>query len=456
MKRNLLLSILSIFSFGLTYAQSDFQLADLQLPDVERRVFQFNATANQESANTWDGLTTNNYSGNLLLHPSYTGYKNHRYRQSFSSASFSIKPTLANRNDQLLQPDSLRSTRSFALPTRAKYSTSQYFYNSNYFFVGIGTQLSTGLSNFTSRAGTSRSKGYSYALSGYAPVSAGKGRIDPIDQGHVAFFMMKDLEKQLEFDREISTQDYVELSALIATLRRIRNFDARLRRIEQMNEIDSFFKEKGLLKETGGAFFTTVYDNYFFMGQTISRFNGKRFMVEVNPGAHFMNSFTKSDIYSQANSNLRRTLNLRLVYEKYTQINNNWQKYVSYGVGVRSVSDSSWLWHSDVVQRNSSSSREAGSFATAKHQMWFFPSSRTALNGGVETGIYYNGLVSNAAKDLYMEVVPYFSMEYYVSPATRLNMSFSMQFNQQLMQTPIHYETGLESAFRISLLHNLF
>ncbi|MCB0736260.1 MAG: hypothetical protein KDC92_02015 [Bacteroidetes bacterium] len=432
------------------FSQSSFELKDLQLPDVQRYVLQLNLGTVQESNFAYSSTNKQNHEFGFNFSTTYQGYKNFRYKQTFSSAGFELSPTLISSRNSL----SSNADRNKSLLTGGSYRIEQYFYNQQYQFIGYTASVHGNFSGNTTNADLAiRNEKSSYNTGVDGLFHFGIGRLDPIDQGQMAFFMLRDLKRDYALSKDASADDFVALSSLIATLNRVRNFDARWRRIEQAEALDSFFKNRGLIEHSTAAFYTRVYDNFFFTN-SVSRINGIRWKIGIGPNFNRDFDFERSSGQSANQTVNQIDLDLVIQREAYGQISNYVQQKSLYTLAYARETDFQRNWNSLVP--TSSELERTQSFVSlfAERSYGFYPTTRTYVNIGANAGTF-SPADSLISKRINFNAAVRANGYYYISPATRLSFSVRVASTMRL-NSLTQNESDFITQFNIRLLHNIF
>ena len=119
-----------------------------------------------------------------------------------------------------------------------------------------------------------------------APVKFGNGRIEQVQDARQAVYIYKELSKADRMSPDKTDEQILEFAKLISQLKNKRFFDSRLRRIAEIESVDSFFTAKNYIKESDATYFTTLND-YWEYGNGPVRSSGTRFSVALLPGYYF-------------------------------------------------------------------------------------------------------------------------------------------------------------------------
>ena len=116
----------------------------------------------------------------------------------------------------------------------------------------------------------------------------GKGRIEPVQDARQAIYLFDELSKIQRSSPDKSEEQIIEFAKLISQLKNKRFFDARLRRIAELERLDSFLISNKYISKQDAKYFTTLSDLWAY-GDRPSRNSGTRFSGTIRPGYYFYN-----------------------------------------------------------------------------------------------------------------------------------------------------------------------
>jgi hypothetical protein len=314
------------------FAQSDtFRLENYKLPEIKFRSIDISGRAE----NTGDGQNivfdsisadknrNNILNGNLALN--FRSFKSTRKIQRLQNFSIS-----QNSNFWKNQTDSMKlESKDLNSYTNLHYSlTNRIYGRKNYF---IETDLWTYGTNdlYKRKADTFYTNNKNSYFSLQIPLLVGKGRIEPVTKARQAVYIFDELSKENRLTRNPSEIEITEFSDFLALLDNERYFDSRLKKISDLEKIDSFLTEKKIISEKDMKYFAIVNDNLDF-GSNIERNSGKRFSIGTSPQMSLTNSTNRrkigdSVVYTYDLKIKNLGISGILIYEIERPVNLYWQ-----------------------------------------------------------------------------------------------------------------------------------
>ncbi|HKK10301.1 MAG TPA: hypothetical protein VJ939_05660, partial [Bacteroidales bacterium] len=297
MKR--LVFILLAFSFvTFTKAQTsgEYDLSEYALPDLELQTLDFNfglsGNGSGQQYNPDYEIDNNDYYHQihgLSLRSDYSLYRNTRKQQLNLEAGFSLGGGVNKRseNDKLLFNE-----RHFGPALSLRLNSRFYF--SDKFFYGAEPEVRT---SFDLQKEKSRNdddnliedksnRTYADIL---FPLKIGVGRIEPVTDARQAIFILEALKDNGHLSKTASKDEITAFAELISETRNLRFFDNRIQKIEELEALDSFLKNKGFVENNDISYFTTLMD-YWNYGRPVPMGAGNRFSLVVAPGYRIYNS----------------------------------------------------------------------------------------------------------------------------------------------------------------------
>lgn len=458
MKR-LFFSLLTLMPITFLAQTSDYKLDSYINPDYKRKELDF----------TFDGAA--NISSDKAKFNSGYEYLNYESETQFFSGN------LISRFYQVANSVKKQATRNIRLSTSGNYSNKNDIDNKDDIkYKNLGLDLSFGqygdyfgkdkrFIEFSPNA----SFGYRYTLDDeyeYGSsivemtskstfintsfqIGVGKGRIEQVGDARLAMYILSDLSKKALLIKTLSPDEVNKLAQQITSVKNKRQFDSRIRLIEEISTVDSFLIANGYVENNKGAsFYTALYDNWLYAG-LFERAAGSRFAVGLSPMYYWTRSktdFELSDYYPNSNNyysnanigayvsyRYEKPANLYLQHSVVASIKGNWGKYRN--------ADDNYL----------------SPYINGEYRLGYYPNSRTHLQGScffnyesIHEGDWdrysiYSGLREN--------------IYYYLSPQLRINVSTALTFqyyndNNDLLDR-IHrnkypnfsFEAGLQYSF---------
>jgi hypothetical protein len=429
-------------------AQLDtFDLSKYKLPDIKRRQldFNFSSTLNQARDNAQEAKNFT-ASGNIVTN--LQTYTNNRKYQGDFSLQLNIDPDIANQT--LFNISNKIENKSHSFNSGINISSTNRFFLIDKFF--IETDINAGLANNTLSNQTlaygpsgnlSTRTDFDHAQpSGYlsGTIIIGDGRIEPVEDARLAVYILDDLQKINKLVRIPTNEEILEFSSLISQLKNKRYFDYRLHKIEELKAIDSFLRDKGLVKENDIACFSVVNDNWDYSSGP-ARSAGSKFYAGLSPNIYLTSAISHSTAYD---STMYRINYLRS-NDNTSQIGLSWlagyiwekplDLYWQMDYGATVVYTSSNIINKDLVTPNTQKSRYNQISPYEYFNIGYYPNSRTYFSAGINLHqafyIFYNWNSTDntwpkATQNATYSASLNLNFYYYLSPQLRLNDTWNL------------------------------
>lgn len=415
----------------------DFDLGTYQLPDIVRNQLDFSVHSTGEFLDYSQSATTSAIEGNFN-----TAFDRYKVTRSFIGqhrAQFSLSGDY----------DKEANVKTNAYNVGLTYQNKSRFYNDRLVFFETGADLSFSQSGekYTNEEESSiyhkSVQEHTTELGLSVPLRVGTGRIERVEDARQAIYILENLSKRKVLERRLTDEEVIEFAHLISTVKNKRFFDSRLRTIEEVTAVDSFFVSKGLLATNGAAYFTTVYD-YWMYGDRFERGAGLEFSGGLEPGFRY-ERFTRNagekvvvpsvvadialDYEKPANLYWQHSAGAKLFgrYERNEDLQDN--KYNAYTVGV-----------------------------SGNYVLGYYPNSRTHINVGIYEQFGWRKEDYSGAPEpdgwLYTDTKLGLNMYYYFSPRLRLSLNGSFGYNH-IGRDDLSYAQW-RGEFNATLTYSLF
>ncbi len=347
MKPFLLASTLLLFS-ALTYGQTDtYDLSSYKLPDFKRQAldtrFSLDGASSMQKSPDWTNYDQQNYNsfgGNLQAN--YWIYENSAKLQRGLNAGFNISGDAYSYDYKDYQTDKHKY-----FSNQLYVNTSNRIYFADRMFYGIdgsykhAQDFSKWDYDYTATSYTSSTKNNIIRESVYVPLKFGVGRIEEVQDARHAIYIYDELAKVSRTGAKTHA-DIEQLATLISELKNQRSLDARLKRIAELESVDSFLVANNFITASDGRYFATLVDMWDFGNQPM-RQSGTRYAAIIAPGVNYQSQKGKEE---NPSSTTDYDLNVFLptiaaggevVYEKPMSL--SWQNsiygnaMVNYGLG---------------------------------------------------------------------------------------------------------------------------
>lgn len=273
-------------------------------------------------------------------------------------------------------------------------------------------------------------------------IGIGTGRIERVNDLWQGYYILEKLNQQNSLDRELKEKDIFEFAKLISILKNKRFFDARLRKIAELQALDSMIHQQGLASESDISYFTTLND-YWSFPVYFDRKSGKELKFQLLPEInreYYKSNNTAS--YSPTKTNLVS----KIQFDCSKQLNLNWERNVHIDLTNTTLlaknGDVPDSYPGNLIGTNTS------------FGYGFFPDSRTRLQfsgkySGYES-LYYEG--ENVTKNWMNNFSLNFEAYYYISPQLQIagNVSGDYWFSEY------NSSRGLRTNYNLGFRYAIF
>jgi hypothetical protein len=460
------------------HAQPDtFNLSRYKLPDIKFR--QLDLNVNLDGSHSFDNNKTEDNTSKYSKFESrnnvnigYKSYRNSAHLQNEQEFIFGISPSFSNsKSDGDFNYKISNFSSDIQIKSRNRiYNSNLFFFEPDIYFYGY---VSGGKQDRNSESSLVRSGNVSTNIQ--VPLLVGHGRIEQVQDARLAVYIFEELQKEGRISRFPGTEEILEFSQLISRLKNERYFDYRLKKMEEIEKVDSFLQAKGLITKADARYFTIVNDNWDY-AQGPVRESGKRLSAGFEPDLSYnrisveSTSTTPGDTseskYNRDNRELR--MQVLALYEIEKPINLHWQKSMSvkisygYSKSMRSVhpEEAGTSTDADLLQLN----------AGMKYGMGYYPNSRTDVTGQVSLDFQQWNRKENLEEPLEkgngFGLAPKFTLaaHYYFSPQCRLNIHYDISYYYTDSNIKYDYDTDfnyiktnyLTQSFSVGFLYSFF
>lgn len=417
---------------------TDFDISRYKLPEIRTSRFDlqlaftnnYNRTY-REGTSSFDYLVNN--TGGLLNGNLYQ-FRNMEKYQGEQSLSVYYNPS---RNKSNLNGDLTES--NYHNMTLSLFSTNRFF-NSSGNFIEAAADINYDPNVSRSKDGDVSERNITQTFDISLPVSVGHGRIEPVEDARLAVYILDELDKA---DRIINRPDdavILELARRISEIRKKRFFDSRIRKIEELQTIDSFLVDNNIVSANDIVYFTRLNDQWDYANgpQRNSGFSvdfGLTDKISVardwtetsTGGADLVSSTFKMNEFTVGAFG-------RLQYSR--PINLYWQTDLTLRLPY------SYLFTRDPrdYTNDINDYNTHRIYPALDYSIQYLPSSRTSFGLRVVTSndflagrrLKYNDALGSyirydAAENRF-SISPSFNMYYYISPRLRLQANWSLSF----------------------------
>jgi len=452
MKRLFFGSILSLLVFIQSIAQTNtFNLSDYKLPELKRHSLEFFFDLSGSSlihkytflsqSENYRGNDESQYSGNIRL--IYNSYLNSMNKQKESNARFYFSSQIDNSKSNLQQ---FHNNFEFAPEVYYNAANRNYYKPNSFYEFGIDFEYL--FYNYKRKytndeVYVTKYKDTFHNLNFFLPLKAGKGRIEQVQDARLANYLLVELEKEKRIRPTKNTQEIISLAEFISQLKNERFFDSRLRRIYELEALDSYFKSNDFILNADSRYFTTLSD-FWAYGDGPIRNSGSRFSVSLYPGYYYNHyNGTINQISNTENSLNAFLLNAGLEFKYEKPINLYWQNTINI-IGYAGMMVGNVKGH-PVDSKLRIPNMQIGYF----QKIGYYPNTRT--DATFSYSLRYINYIDKTDTD--KNIVGYnsnclaatsgLSINYYISPKFRLNIISHLNYYEDDYTGVISYFNDL-------------
>lgn len=487
----LISAFLFLCNFG--FAQlNNFNLSDYKLPDLKRSTLEtnFNLSGSNNSYVGFDQSTqpfdeTGNKQFYSNIDVNYNHYLNNAKNQRVTDIGLDFSTnSYTNKKDKkkINRSSYIRPVVYFKTDNRHYYTPKAFFeintilnyryFKDNKFYIddNDGSEKEDYIQN--------------HNFLTYLPVAVGIGRIEQVQDARHAVYLFDELSKAGCISPDKTKEEIIELAKLISKLKNKRFFDSRLRKMAEIESVDSFFVAKGYLKNSGASYFTTLSDTWDY-GNRPARHSGTRISIGVAPGYYFSayeNPTGNFDDYFYNHKQRAFLLQGNFAIQHQKPINLFWQSWLDlFGY----VGLSRGKFKNETLGLQESQTRISDMRLEFYHTIGYYPNTRTDIQLSYTLKFGQTFDKTDQLNDIQgfegmgFKFAANLSVNYFISPKFSVNLSSSFNYLWQdskdrivynfntptgsiyLQDTSLqfnstYYEKNIASRFRANLTYSLF
>jgi hypothetical protein len=439
MKKNVIFQLVLCLFFPSVLSAQEYKNFDLNTyytPDIKRSTLSLYGSG-------YGGFSSkmfydNNHKFQSGLGSTFTNYLNTRKQIRVISVNLNIDGLNSVNNDLISQVHSKTINFNNQIGVNADFN----FYNTkNQFFLAKGA-LSTQFTNSITKDNDSIQNINSFNSSNfnnyiYLELGSGSGRIENVSDAQHTLFLINDLSKKGILNRGLSNNEINELSKIMTKIKNKRFLDSRLKLIDEISTIDSFFVQNGLTYTSNAKFFTTLYDNWLYgnsyireAGQKIE-LTGSYYLWAFNNHAEKHNTFSTIEHLKTINDDYNQNIHINLRYIFETPFQQKWQ-HSFYSIAGYYINKNNFLQKNLIDDTNVTSTlKYEGIKIDSKYKLGFYPTTRTNLFASINQIFDY--ITSKKGTNTFVYDEPLSSRtevqiaaNYYVSPNVMLTASANL------------------------------
>lgn len=428
----------------------NFDLTKYKFPDYKRHELEFNFNSNGNGTSrkveypdylnngTHTNYVSSSYNSLTNSMLSYTYYFLSRKRIDYLNSSFSGNYNYSSSTESNNKLKDNHLSFDYALNgSRTLYLTEDKFFveglanlrfNQNYSRSKVNDQL--------------QPKNRYTDMDFLVGAGIGTGRMEIVSDLWQSHFILEKLRKEKLLSKELTNENVYEFAYLSSSLKNKRFFDSRLRKIDELQSLDSLLHKQGLVNESDIGYFTLLND-YWSYGNFPQRQSGRvlKFWISPEYAKAYNNDAPKS--YNPHKTSLISNVS----FDCRKQLNLYWERRVSISLSYEAVLDKSGIYYTSYQKYNLSPNLNFG--------FGFYPDSRTSISAYAGYS-GHNQFISNTTAELPKEWINSlfinFEGYYYISPQLRLNGSFRLSYTDKGYQS----SDNLYSQYNLGLSYAIF
>ena len=375
-----------------SYAQLDLlNISDYERPFIQRQTLILNLGSNgsnnfgEGSFSTFSEITRTALSGEGRI--TYSNYRNSQKYQGTHRAF----TRFAGSSDKTTYPSTSNPSINSVETNKAQniyidVSSTNYFYTKkNYFLLGgfdgyYNNNHSKETQEFSGVPDLETESTHKYTRTSLE-VGIGKGRIDPIGDVYLAIYLIEQLQRNNRLAKDLSPEETLSFAQHIAQVKNRRVLDFRLKRIYEMEAIDSFFVENQLITEADATYFTTLADLVLF-GYFPDRNKGSLISLSFIPEYNISNINTPISLYEQKNYNLLGKINYR--YYRPIKLKYLWTVDASIVGGKKNLESNYTLINFSEPNTVNTQGSITTLISSIQTSLSYFPNTRTEIKGSIQ------------------------------------------------------------------------
>jgi hypothetical protein len=267
MKTSKITIILLLLSFtAVTKAQySGFDLSRYKLPDIkvnrlDANLDLANVTNSDHQKMYYNDSTesgTKNFQGSLNLN-----FYHFRNTESYQGKLQIVANTYLNPYTYTQDDNSYKRN---SIDGNFWVTDINRFYNQKLNFIEIDPEISVITNNNKHEYEDFNNQDYSnnqLTAKFSLPVSVGRGRIEPVEDLRLAIYILQELNKVGRIENLPSDNIILNMASVISKIKRQRFFDSRLRKIKELEVIDSFLVANNIVTSNDINYFAVLNDQW--------------------------------------------------------------------------------------------------------------------------------------------------------------------------------------------------
>lgn len=442
---------------------NDFDLSSYKLPELKRQSLETNFNLNGSNSyikendpyfNNERELSRNRYSGSFFVDyrtflnsAVYQRESNLRFDFQFEKNNYKYHDIFTNKGQQIMPQ------LNYNLVNRKYYNTELFFetnVDAGFMYYNFKDLDEDHVDIFEEET---KYTNHSFEIN--FPLKVGSGRIEPIDDARHALYILDELAKADRVTEQMSDKAILELAGLISELKNKRFFDTRLRRIAELESLDSFLVANNYISEPDARYFTTLND-FWLYGDGPVREKGTRFSIGLAPGFYTYKNNNTANKENTSFSALLINGGFEIVHEE--PLNLQWQKSVKLEVYAGLINGYYKYTDEEYSNNEQIDTRVPVIRAGFQQNMGYYPNTLTEIRFGYSLNYVKLFDKTDEQKEILgmdgkgIKAATNIAINYYISPQFRLSFNSALYYIWQKSEDHINLTYGNELEYYLSLL----
>lgn len=466
----LILSLIATF-FCLTFANAQFNTFDLskyKTADYARQMLTLSGDVSgsySESKSDGNNYYNKNFQPNFDIQ--YLLVKNKRKIQQKINAGLTLKPTTYSNNSSSSSFNNYysrlrenRSDGSFYFDSENRF----YFKTNQFFEIRPGGNLFAYYRKADTKnvnnPNTNEQSNSQRNLDGYftIPIGVGFGRLENVEDARMAVLMLEDLYKNQKISKAITDEDILLFAEKITQLRNMRHFDARKRRIYEIQAVDSFLRNNTFSQSQDAAYFASLYDHWEYANNPF-RLSGYRLTIGVDPNLDYS---IDNYLSVRKNYNFSKGAGVFIRGELEKPVSLKWQQSLWF-IGGYSITQTKSVSKYTNSMENKSTVDNSRVYLRGSVGMGFYPDTRSYFRISVDPAVwktwhnYDNSFNPVDSEDLTFNIYLNLNGYLYVSERFNVNYNISTSYNGvDFENSSLTKNHNFATSFNLSCSYSIF
>jgi hypothetical protein len=443
--------MLCILGASLVASSQDksFDLSNYKFPDYIRHELEFNFNSNG------NGQKNTSESPNYSINGVITKYDYSSFNSQSSATLDYIYNYLTRKRIDYLHTNisgNYNYSTSNDIDNKVKDSNPDFtltlngsrtlYLNENKFFLEGMTDVILSQDNSHQIVNNQNYKTFADHLDLSVSLGVGTGRMEMVSDLWQAYYILEKLKQQKSLSKELTNDNVYEFAYQASRLKNKRFFDARLRKIAELQSLDSLLHQQGLIADTEISYFTTLND-YWSYGNFQDRQSGRVLKFWISP--EYERQYNKTNGNTSGLS-YKTSLVSNISYNCTKQLNLYWERHLN-----ASLSNETRI---DTTGKAYNSYPKNKQMANVNYGYGFFPDSRTYISGNLGyTGqtLFVPNSTSEELNQWINMVYINFNGYYYLSPQLQITGSFNLNYSDKEYTISNNVSTSYNLGLRYAI-----